>query len=550
LVNSPAAFTEAFDAVTAPALPTGWTTTRSTTATGAAALWVTTITTVDTPLNAAFGAGGTIPSDTNLTSPTIAIPAAPIGGTNPGVRLTFRNNYNTESGFDGGVLEISINGGPFVDVITAGGSFIEGGYNSAIGVTDSVLTGRPAWTGTSGGYITTTVMLPPASYSQNAQLRWRTAYDTGTNPGGQRIDTISIYASTRVCCGGTCSLTCPANITVNNDPGICGAVVNYAMPSEVGNCGGVITSDHPSGSTFPVGSTTVTLTDTKLDGTTATCTFTVTVNDTEFPVVSQPTTNPNTLWPPDHRMVDITVNYTATDNCPNLNCVLTVTSNEPINGLGDGDTAPDWQVVDAHHVFLRAERSGKNQGRIYTIKTTCTDASGNVVVKTSTVFVPPNQKGTWVVAPISTTTTTNTVLSTLTAPATGATYAPSLVMGIVNFDFSSKPTKAKSGSKTENLVNFILGDLEFNALNYDYRELSGARTQFKGAGKVNNETGFKYLLTVIDGQAPQAGGVDKFRLKIWNEKTGAVIFDNQLGDADDAEPTTAIGAGESISFPK
>jgi photosystem II stability/assembly factor-like uncharacterized protein len=550
LVNSPAAFSENFDGVTAPALPAGWTTARSATATGAAALWVTTTTTVDSAPNAAFGNGGTIPTDTNLTSPVIAIPTAPVSGTNPGVRLTFRNNYNTEPGFDGGVLEISINGGPFVDVITAGGSWIEGGYNATIGVTDSALTGRAAWTGASGGYITSTVVLPAASYGQNAQLRWRTAYDTGTNPGGMRVDTISIYASTRLCCSGACSLSCPLNITTTNDPGVCGAVVTYAMPTETGNCGGVITSDHPSGSTFPVGTTTVTLTDTRLDGSTATCTFTVTVNDTEFPVVSQPTTSPNILWPPNHQMIDVTVNYTATDNCPGLNCVLTVTSNEPINGLGDGDTAPDWQVVDAHHVFLRSERSGKNQGRTYTITTTCTDASGNVVTKTSTVFVPPNQKGPWSVVTVP-----STILNLKTAaPAAAAsTYVLSPVLtGVVNFDFSDKPAKLAPGKsvKVDNLVNFILGDLQFNALNYDFRELSGPRTQFKGFGKVNNEAGYKYLLTVIDGQAPKGGGVDKFRLKIWNDKTGEVIFDNQAGDSDDADPTTPIADGSSISFPK
>jgi hypothetical protein len=548
LVNSPAAFTENFDGVAAPTLPIGWTTARTSIAANTAALWVTTTTTVDTAPNAAFGAGGTVASESSLTSPTIAIPTAPVGGTNPGVRLTFRNNYNTESGFDGGVLEISINGGPFVDVITAGGSFIEGGYNAVIGVTDSVLTGRAAWSGSSGGYITSTVVLPPASYGQNAQLRWHTAYDSGTNPGGQRVDTISIYASTRFCCAGACTLTCPPNIEVGNDPGTCGAVVTYAMPTEVGNCGGVITSDHPSGSTFPVGTTTVTLTDTRLDGTTATCSFTVKVNDTETPVVSQPTASPNILWPPNHQMENILVSYTVTDNCP-VNCVLTVASDEPINGLGDGDTAPDWQVIDDHHLQLRSERAGKGKGRTYTITTTCSDSSHTVVKKTA-VFVPPNQKGTWVVAPISSTTTiNNTAAPVVTVPTTSVSM-PSLAMAFVNFDFSSKPAKAKSASKTENLVNFILGDLEFNALNYDYRELSGAQTQFKGAGKVNNEAGFKYLLTVIDGQAPQGGGVDKFRLKIWNEKTGAVIFDNQSGAADDAEPTTAIGAGESISFPK
>ena len=53
------------------------------------------------------------------------------------------------------MLEISIAAGPFVDIITAGGTFVSGGYNGTIGVTDSVLTGRQAWTGNGGGFITT-----------------------------------------------------------------------------------------------------------------------------------------------------------------------------------------------------------------------------------------------------------------------------------------------------------------------------------------------------------------------------------------------------------
>jgi hypothetical protein len=289
------------------------------------------------------------------------------------------------------VLEISVNGGPFQDILAAGGSFVEGGYNGSIGVTDSVLTGRQAWTGNSGGFITTTVILPPASYGQNAQLRWRTAFDTGTSPtgGGLRVDTISVFTATRVCCGGACVLSCPSNITVPNAPGLCGAVVNFPTPSFTGNCGTVSVSP-PSGSFFPVGTTTVVVTGQRLDGTSASCSFTVTVNDTESPVVSAATVDKPSLWPPNHQMETITVNYTATDNC-GVNCVLSVASNEPVNGLGDGDTSPDWVIVDAHHVLLRSERSGKGNGRIYTITVTCTDAAGNTVVRTATVKVPKNQ---------------------------------------------------------------------------------------------------------------------------------------------------------------
>jgi hypothetical protein len=301
-----------------------------------------------------------------------------------------------------------------------------------------------------------------------------------------------------------------------------------------------------------VGTTTVTLTDTRLDGTTATCSFTVKVNDTEFPVVSQPTNNPSVLWPPDHQMINVTNSYTATDNCPGLNCVLTVSSNQPINGLGDGDTAPDWQVIDAHHVLLRSERSGKDKnGRTYTITTTCTDAANHVVTKTSTVFVPHSQKG----AAYTVFTNQNSFVSPkvtgVPAALSAAQSTNPLLMGLINFDFSAKPTPVTAKKpKNENLVNFILGGLEFNALNYDFRALSGARTQFKGYGKVNSEAGYKYLLTVIDGQAAKGGGVDKFRIKIWNDKTGEIIFDNQMGEDDDADPTTPVGDGNSISFPK
>ena len=69
-----------------------------------------------------------------------------------------------------------------------------------------------------------------------------------------------------------------------------------------------------------------------------------------------------------------------------------VASSEPVNGLDDGDTAPDWQIVDEHHVLLRAERSGTGTGRIYTIRVTCTDSAGNATVRTVNVTVPLSQK--------------------------------------------------------------------------------------------------------------------------------------------------------------
>ena len=51
------------------------------------------------------------------------------------------------------------------------------------------------------------------------------------------------------------------------------------------------------------------------------------------------TTTPNNLGAPNHKMIDVTVGYTATDFTGAPTCALTVSSNEPVNGLGDGNTS-------------------------------------------------------------------------------------------------------------------------------------------------------------------------------------------------------------------
>ena len=97
--------------------------------------------------------------------------------------------------------------------------------------------------------------------------------------------------------------------------------------------------------------------------------------------------SPNVLWPPNHKLVDVTVAYGTTSSCNPPVCAVNVVSNEPIDGTGDGDTAPDWQIVDAHHVRLRAERAGRGSGRAYTITITCSD-SGSSTSTSVAVAVP------------------------------------------------------------------------------------------------------------------------------------------------------------------
>jgi hypothetical protein len=99
--------------------------------------------------------------------------------------------------------------------------------------------------------------------------------------------------------------------------------------------------------------------------------------------------NPSVLWPPNHKMVEVTVAVEAQDE---LACrIVNVTCNEPITGPDDGDANPDWQRTgDPSSVLLRAERAGAKEGRIYTIHVECTDASGTATA-TVDVTVPHDQ---------------------------------------------------------------------------------------------------------------------------------------------------------------
>src|SRR5207302_6838251 len=101
--------------------------------------------------------------------------------------------------------------------------------------------------------------------------------------------------------------------------------------------------------------------------------------DTTPPVIASVTPSTGSLWPPDHKMVGVTLNVQATDNVdPSPVCRIdSVSSNEPINGLGDGDTAPDWLITGLLALDLRAERAGEGSGRIYSIAVNCTDHAGN-----------------------------------------------------------------------------------------------------------------------------------------------------------------------------
>jgi hypothetical protein len=184
--------------------------------------------------------------------------------------------------------------------------------------------------------------------------------------------------------GGVPVLTVPANINVEaTSPE--GAVVTFEATA---TNGGVVTCNPPSGSTFPIGTTSVNCTATNGAGS-DTEVFQVRVRDTQAPVILRVAATPAALWPPDHKMVPVTVSVIAVDaaDAAPSSSIVSVSSNQPVDGTGDGDTSPDWEITGPLTLELRAERAANGQTRIYTIVVETTDDSGNSSTAATEVMV-------------------------------------------------------------------------------------------------------------------------------------------------------------------
>lgn len=185
----------------------------------------------------------------------------------------------------------------------------------------------------------------------------------------------------------------PPEVTVANvtaeATSAAGAIVTYSA-SAFDDVDGVVpvTCVPASGTQFPIGSTLVQCTATDAHGNVGTGSFYVTVRDSTGPTITSVTASPGKLWPPNHKMVLVTVTVVATDAVDDTptNKILSVTSNQPVDGTGDGDTAPDWNIVGPLQVQLRAERSS-GVTRTYTITVQSKDDSGNASTKTVKVLV-------------------------------------------------------------------------------------------------------------------------------------------------------------------
>jgi hypothetical protein len=123
----------------------------------------------------------------------------------------------------------------------------------------------------------------------------------------------------------------------------------------------------------------------------------------------------------------------------------------------------------------------------------------------------------------------------------------------ISFGFQSNYYKGATNPKGETEFDFDAGDFMFNALNFDYLVVSGAKAQFTGSGKISNtngtiQSGISFTLTVIDGKLAATGGPDKIHMKIYNKNTGQVYYDNEPSTGDGGDPITAIDPNGDITI--
>lgn len=201
--------------------------------------------------------------------------------------------------------------------------------------------------------------------------------------------------STNVPCGTSVTLT----TSVEDTNGLA-VIVTWWLNGIPVETNAVLASDPPTPAdfsitgVFPSGTNIVDVVAENSDSLMVTNTAIVIETDTNPPAIIGAAPSIASLWPPNHKMVRITVTAQTTDDCGDVTWkIVDVQSNEPVNGKGDGNTSPDWQVLSDHTLNLRSERSGKGSGRIYTISLQAEDSMGNLSETNKVYVVVPKSKG-------------------------------------------------------------------------------------------------------------------------------------------------------------
>jgi PKD repeat protein len=125
----------------------------------------------------------------------------------------------------------------------------------------------------------------------------------------------------------------------------------------------------------------------------------------------------------------------------------------------------------------------------------------------------------------------------------GAYAANPALTGKASAEFVSKYHAGRTTPDGNTRFHFQAAGFDFASTSYAWLVVKGAKAQYTGAGTVNGAAGYGFWLSAIDG-AP-----DRFRIRIWNLASGTVVYDNQGGASDTADPTTILGGGSITIHP-
>lgn len=297
-------------------------------------------------------------SATNTATPTFTAPAVPAAGAALVFQLTVSNGSSVTPGTDTVTVNVrgnsppTANAGPDQPNVSAGANCTASITLAGSGTDSDGTIASYAWSGSFG---TVSGQNPTVTLPIGVHTVTLTVTD---DKGATGTDTVVITVKDTT----APALTVPANIVVSNDPAKCGANVSFAV-SASDTCSGVTVVTTPaSGSFFPIGTTLVTSVATDGANNSTTKTFTVTVNDTEKPVI---VAGGDILVGTDAGLCTATVNLvgaaTATDNCAGV-----TVSYSP-----------------AGPIFARGQT---------VVTATATDAAGNTATTTFKVTVQDREK--------------------------------------------------------------------------------------------------------------------------------------------------------------
>jgi PKD repeat protein len=172
---------------------------------------------------------------------------------------------------------------------------------------------------------------------------------------------------------------------------------------------------------------------------------------------------------------------------------------------------------------------------VYTVQVTITDDDGSLASQTYEYIVIYNPEGGFV-----------TGGGWINSPEGAYTPDP-LLTDKATFGFVAKYKKGTDAPTGETEFRFRVADLNFHSDTYQWLVVAGPKAQFKGTGTINGAGDYGFMLTAIDAALTPSTDEDLFRIKIWDKDNGeAIVYDNQMGDADDADPATVLGGGSIV----